>query len=97
VLTRCSPRAEGATIRPLREMESCGYAYDGHRAIFHVQHLTDCAMRFTEKSHGEAFTHHRHGCFRLELFGAISRPATGFSWKTSTNPASVPYAATNSA
>jgi hypothetical protein len=34
-----------------------------------VQHLTDCAMRFAEMSHGEAFTHHRHGGFRLELFG----------------------------
>ena len=26
-------------------------------------------MRFTEMSYAEAFTHHRHGGFRLELFG----------------------------
>ena len=51
-------------------MESRGqHADDEHRATFHVQHLTDCAIRFAEVSHGEAFAHDRHGGFRPELVG----------------------------
>ena len=51
-------------------MESRGHhAYDGHRAVFHVQHLTDCAIRLAEVSHGKSFTHDRHRGFRPELVG----------------------------
>src|SRR5216683_31286 len=49
-------------------MESRGqHAYDGHRAIFQVEHLTDCTTRLAEVSYRKAFTHYRHGGFRPEF------------------------------